>query len=83
MRFVVGVLCLVSILGCGDDGVQAPVDRRCEKCTAEQACLQSFDGTCQSMVFCVAPGTVCGGVSIPDGPPCGTEIAGAIVCYGP
>ncbi|MBK7535066.1 MAG: hypothetical protein IPI49_06730 [Myxococcales bacterium] len=69
-------------LGCaGDDS--AAKDLRCEACAAGQRCLQVFDGTCKSSVSCVAPGTPCSAPTIPDAPPCGTEISGALTCYGP
>lgn len=83
MRSFAGVWFVLGLAACGDDGAAPAIDRRCESCTADQVCLQSFDGRCESLVFCVAPGTGCGGLSIPDGPPCGTEIPGALTCYGP
>lgn len=73
---------LALIAACSGDDAPAR-DTRCDACTASQRCLQAFDGTCQSMVSCVAPGTTCSAPYVADAARCGTEIAGALTCYGP
>lgn len=75
-------LALALFAACGGDDDPA-TDQRCAACTTDQRCLQSFDGTCQSMVSCVAAGTACSAPYVADAPKCGTEIAGALTCYGP
>lgn len=94
---------VVVVVGCASDS-EAPSDPPssadpCRACTADQICVQRFDGVCgQDALECVArtvdcPANACSAAcqttycgspyQCQNRPPCGTESALAFTCYGP
>ena len=96
---------LVALLGaCGgssaksDSGIDGTDGDPCDTCTANQICIQRFDGTCNLTTACIISSERC-----PDNActasceaaycprpyqcsnrvPCGTESPQAFTCYGP
>jgi len=101
------VVLAVVLVACGGDDGGAPVDAAldapapkdpCSVCSADQVCVQRFDGTCGLGTACVttrercAPDTcspACEAALCPrpyqcqTRPACGPESAAAFTCYGP
>ena len=80
------------------DGGNGSGDDPCDACTADQICIQRFDGTCGLSTSCVSPSAVCPDKTCSaacesaycprpyqcgNRAPCGTESPDAFTCYGP
>jgi hypothetical protein len=90
------VLAVGAVAGCGTTDAEG---RGCPPCPLGMTCVERFDGVCSpSSPICVATTETCAPNTCSSAcqqalcpspyqcqnrPPCGTEAAGAFLCYGP